>query len=119
MTLRKSVGATILAMAFLMAVGATAKTSGSRNILLYYDATIAGTHLTSGSYDVQWQTHSPEATVTFILKGKVLATTQGTVEDRGKKYLANEVVYNTAPDGTRTVREIRFRGSSLVIVFNG
>jgi hypothetical protein len=118
MTLRKSLGAMILAMVFFIAAGAAAKTNGSRSIVLYYDASIAGSHLVSGAYNVEWQTHTPGATVSFVFKGRVVATTGGTVVVRGKKYLTNEVVFNTGPDGTRTVREIRFRGSSEVIVFN-
>ena len=118
MRLRKTLSVTIFAMAFFVAAAAAAKAKDSRNVVLHYDATVAGSHLASGNYNVQWQTHSPEATVTFMRGSKVVATAEGKVVDRGKKYLSNEVVYNLTPDGGRVIQEIRFRGSSEVIVFH-
>ena len=70
-----------------------------------------------GSYSITWETHSPAATVSFLQKGKVVATAEGKVVDRGTKYPSNEVVFAATADGGRQVQEIRFRGSSEVIVF--
>ncbi len=94
MKLRKTLSVTIVAVAFMVLVGASAKAKESGNVLLPYDATVAGSHLASGSYNVQWQTHSPEATVSFLHGNKVVATAEGKVVDRGKKYQSNEVVYD-------------------------
>jgi hypothetical protein len=104
----------IVAMTFFVA----AKTKDSRNMVLYYEATVGGSHLASGPYSVKWETRSPEATVSFVQGNKIVATAPGKLVDRGKKYLANEVVFNMTPDGARTIREIRFRDSSEVIEFN-
>ena len=109
---------TIVAMAFFVAAGAAAKPKDSRNVVLRYDATVAGSHLASGNYNIQWQTHSPEATVSFLQGSKVVATAEGKVVDRGTKYSSNEVVYDQTADGARVIQEIRFRGSSEVIEFN-
>jgi len=79
---------------------------------------VAGSHLTSGDYSVTWETHSPTATVSFLQRGKVVAAVEGKVVDRGTKYPANQVVYAIAATGAREVQEIRFRGSSEVIVFS-
>jgi hypothetical protein len=38
--------------------------------------------------------------------------------DRGKRYGSSEVVCNENPNGSRVIQEIRFAGSSEVIVFN-
>ena len=118
MRFRKSFGVLVVAMALVAVGGANAKPRDVKDVLLHYDATVAGSHLASGSYHVQWQTHSPEATVTFLQKGKVVATAEGKVVDRGMKYQSNQVVYAVAADGTRHVQEIRFQGSSEVIEFN-
>jgi hypothetical protein len=56
--------------------------------------------------------------VEFAQRHKVVLSTEGRCEDRGKKYYSNVVVYDTASDGSRTISEIRFAGSSEVLVFN-
>jgi hypothetical protein len=118
MNLRKSLCTTIVALAFTIAVGAQAKTKDANSMLLHYDATVAGSHLVSGKYNIQWQTHSPEATVSFLRGSKVVATAEGKVVDRGRKYAYGEILYNETADGGRVIKEIRFEGSSEVIEFN-
>ena len=118
MRLTKTLSVTIVAMAFFVAAGAAAKPKDSRNVVLHSDATVAGAHLASGTYIVQWQTHSPQATVSFSQGSKVVATAEGKVVDSGRKYLSNAVVYDETADGARVIRELRFRGSSEVIEFN-
>jgi hypothetical protein len=118
MSLRKISSVMVLAVTFLVAAAAAAQAKDSRNIVLHYDATIAGSHLASGDYNVTWQTHSPEATVTFLHGHKVMATAEGKVVDRGTRYPSNEVVYSESHDGARSIQEIRFQGSSEVIVFS-
>ncbi len=117
MRLRKTLSATIVAMAFFVAVSAAAKPKDSKDVLLHYDATVAGSHLASGDYNVTWEAHSPAAMVSFLQKGKVVVTAEGTVVDRGTKYQSNQVVYTADSSGAREIQEIRFRGSSEVIVF--
>ena len=118
MKLREILSVTIVAMAFFVAAGAAAKTKDSRNMLLHYDATIAGSRLGRGTYNVQWQTHTPGATVSFLRGSKVMVTAEGKVVDRGRKYSTTEVVYNESANGAHVIQELRFKGSSEVIVFN-
>ncbi|MGD1101762.1 MAG: hypothetical protein ABSA59_06810 [Terriglobia bacterium] len=118
MKLRTILSVTIVAMAFCVAAGAAAKPKDSRNVVFYYDATVAGSHLASGTYKIQWQTHSPEVTVSFILGSKVVATAKGKVVDHGRKYSSNSVVYNLSADGAHVIQELHFSGSSEVIEFN-
>jgi hypothetical protein len=117
MKLGKALCTTLVAMAIFVALSAASKSKDSRNVLLHYDATIEGSHLTSGEYDVQWQTHSPAATVSFSRKNQVVATVEGKIVDRGTKYSATQVVYSQSPSGY-TVQEIRFKGSSEAIDFD-
>jgi hypothetical protein len=118
MKLAKTLSATIVAMAFFVAAGASAKAKNSRNLVLHSDATVAGAHLARGNYSVQWQSHSLEATVSFLRGSKVAATAEGKVVDRGTRYRDNEVVFDETADGPRVIRELRFKGSSEVIEFN-
>lgn len=117
MNFRRSLTLSIVAIGLVAASAAAAKPKDSRDIVLHHDATVAGLRLTSGDYNVTWKTHSPEATVTFMQGKKVVATADGKVVDRGKPYDINEVVYRTGAGGDRQIQEIRFRGSSQVIVF--
>ncbi|MFZ0960745.1 MAG: hypothetical protein WAO35_07540 [Terriglobia bacterium] len=117
MKLRKTLCVTIVAMAFIFAASAPAPAMDSGNVLVHYDVTVAGSHLPSGSYNIRWETHSPEATVSFLHRNKVVATAQGKIVDRGRKYSSNEVVYYVTDNGARQIQEIRFGGSSEVIVF--
>jgi len=118
MKLAKTLSLTIVAMAFFVAVAAAAKPKDYRSVVLHSNATVAGAHLASGTYSVQWQTHSPEATVSFSQGSKVVATAEGKLVDSGSKYESNEVMYDEAPGGGRVIREIRFKGSSEVLEFN-
>ena len=118
MKLRKTLSVTIFAIVFVVGAAVLAQAKDSRNLLLHHDVTIAGEHLTSGSYNVQWETHSPEASVSFLRGSKVVATAEGKVVDRGTRFQSNEVVYGQTADGARVIQEIRFKGSSEVIVFN-
>ncbi len=118
MKLRRILQSLTVVLALTAAVGAQAKSKDLKSMVLHFNAMVAGTHLATGSYNVQWQTHSPEATITFLKEGKVVGTAEGKLVDRGYKYPSDEVMYDEMPDGTRNIREIRFKGSSEVLEFN-
>ena len=118
MTLKRTMQFTMVAVALTIVAGAQAKSKDFKTMTLRYNATVAGAQLASGSYTVQWVTHSPEATVSFLQGSKVVATAEGKVVDRGTKYESNEVMFDETTDGARVVRELRFKGSSEVIEFN-
>ena len=118
MEMRKRLGKSILSVALLLASGVPAIAKDSRQVTLRHDAVLSGTSLPAGKYVVSWAEHSPQATVEFTRGHKVVLSTEGRFEDRGKKYSADTVVYDTASDGSLTVSEIRFGRSSQVLVFN-
>jgi hypothetical protein len=118
MKLQRRLSLMVVPLVLCVAGSAAAKSKDVRNILVHYDAVIAGSHLANGEYGVTWQAHSPTATVSFLQKGKVVTTVEGKVVDRGTKYPANQVVYGIAANGAHEIQEIRFRGSTEVIVFS-
>ena len=118
MDIRKYLGTSILAAALLLASGIPGLAKNSRTVALARDAVLSGKTLPACDYVVQWEARSPQATVEFARRHKVVLSTEGKLEDRGKKYNSNTVVYGTASDGTTTISEIRFAGSSEVLVFN-
>lgn len=117
MNMKKILSVTIVAVAFAAAIAA-AKVKDSGNLELRFDVTVAGAHLAGGNYIVRWQSHSPEATVSFLQEGKVVATATGKVVDRGTKYQDDEVIFGAAADGARVIRELHFAGTSEALVFN-
>lgn len=116
--LRKYVATGVLSLGMLVAASIPALAKNSQTVFLRYSAVLNGKTLSAGKYNIQWQTHSPEATVQFLRRQTVIATTEGTVEQRDRIYSQDMVVYNTSPDGSMSLVEIRFAGSNKVLVFN-
>ncbi len=118
MKLTKSLSVTVLAIACFVAASAASTARDVKSVLLNFNVTVSGAQLASGKYNVKWQTHSPEVTVSFMRGNKVVATVAGKLVDRGTKFTADSILYDETANGGRTIREIRFKGSSEVIEFN-
>jgi len=118
MNTRNYLGASILALALILAGSASALAKDAYKLTLRYGMTLKGTQLAPGEYSISWVAHSPEATVTVANRKNVVATVEGRLVDAGKKFSQDAVVYDSNPDGTRTIREIRLAGSSKTIVFD-
>lgn len=104
----------VLAIFLVASLPAFAK--NSRSLKLLHSATLNGTEIAAGDYQVSWESHSPDVTVT--LKGRhVIATAQGQWVERDAKYEEDAVVYETNGDGSRTLLEIRFAGMKQALVF--
>jgi hypothetical protein len=134
--IRKFLVTSVLSAALLLVSGIPGLAKDSRSVTFTHDVMVNGTTLPAGQYTVQWATHSPEATVVFMRRHKVVLSTEGKVEgrkgyyrsmalnsdgnlvDRTDSYNPLAVVYNTAPDGTMSLVEIRFADSNKVLVFN-
>ncbi|MGA2474989.1 MAG: hypothetical protein ABSF73_00030 [Terriglobia bacterium] len=116
--IRRSLGTSALSVALLLASGIPALAKNSRTVTFGHDFVLNGTTVPAGKCSVQWETHSPEATVEFVQHHKVVLSTEGRVEERSQSYDRDAVVYNTASDGTMSLVEIRFADSNKVLVFN-
>jgi hypothetical protein len=101
----------------ILAVAVPGLAKNSRTVALPSDVVLSGTTLPAGQYVIRWEARSPRARVEFARGKKVVLSTQGTFKDRGKRYLSDSVLYDTASNGTVTIREIRFARSSKVLVF--
>ena len=107
----------VIFMLVALTIAGTALAKGGRRVLVEESASVGGHSLASGTYEVTWQSHNPGATVSFLHQGKIVATAEGKIVERPKKPSSNEVVYSLAADGSRQIQEIRFRGSTEVVVF--
>lgn len=113
----KILGVSFFALILLSAVSLEAARTKSQTVLVPYDGTVAGHHLASGEYHVKCETSGADAKLTFVLGRKVVATVEGQIVNRSQQYSTNEVVYDTKPDGTRAIVEIRFAKANQIIVF--
>jgi hypothetical protein len=118
MNIRKYLGTSALSVALLLASGIPALAKNSRTVTFSHDFVLNGTTIPAGKCHVQWETHSPEATVEFVRNHQVILSTEGRVEERSQGYDRDAVVYNTASDGTMSLVEIRFADSNKVLVFD-
>lgn len=118
MRTRKYLATSMFSLALLLACGIPGLAKNSRLVSIDHSALLNGKTLPVGQYQVTWENHSPEATVQFERKHQVVVMADARLEERDKKYPANMVVYDTAADGTMSVREIRFAGSKQVLVFS-
>jgi hypothetical protein len=93
----------------------------SRKLNVAHSASLEGTSIPQGVYEVSWESHSPEAAVTFASPkgGRVVAKGEGKVVERAKPAEANTVVFDKNPDGSYKIVEIRFKGLTTTIVFGG
>jgi len=109
----------VLVLAILICASAGAFAKNVRSLTLQYAATLNGTPVAAGEYSVNWQTHSPEATVTLTGKNgnRVAATAEGRWEERNSKYESDAVVTDKKSDGSRAIIEIRFAGLKGALVF--
>jgi hypothetical protein len=92
--------------------------TGSHTVQLANPVTLNGALLAAGRYKVNWESHSPEVTVTFLKDKNVVATAEGRLEERELKYNRDAVIYRVNPDGTMKIIEMRFKNKNRVIVFN-
>lgn len=106
-----------LALAMLLTASLWAAAANSRTLSFKTPVKLNGAEMTAGFYEVQWVSHSPEATVTFRRNGQVVATAAGKWVDRDTKTPADSVVYSNNADGTHTLKELMFGGMNKVLVF--
>jgi hypothetical protein len=134
--IRNSLGTSALAVALVLASGVAGLAKNSESVTFSHNVVVNGATLPAGHYTVQWETHSPEATVQFVQRHKVVLSTEGKIlirkgnyrsmtlssEDQAAKganaYNPGAVVYDTAADGTMSLVEIHFALSNKVLVFN-
>ena len=117
MATRKYLGGLILSAALLLAFALPSLAKNARTVAVPHEAVLNGVTLPAGHYLVEWDTHTPAATVRFTLDKKVVLSAEGTLEDRGTKYGKSMVVYDSTPAGAMSISEIRLAGSSQALVF--
>lgn len=117
MKFRKSLAVLFCTAALLSAVSLEAARNKAQRIHLFFPSSVAGNQLKSGNYLVKYEADGTNAKVTFLRRGRVIATVEGQVVNRQNNYSRTQVVFQTKPDGTRVITEIRFASPDRAIVF--
>ena len=118
MGLRRNLGIFFVSVVLVLAYGIPGLAKIARNVDIAHAVVVSGTTLPAGQYAVRWEAQSPQASVEFVRNRKVVVSAPCKLEDRGKKYDSSTVIYATNPDGSNAISEIRFAGSSEVLVFS-
>jgi hypothetical protein len=115
---RNSLGVSVFVLALALIASAPAFANNSHKLTLRYDVVLKGTPLQAGDYTVRWENHSSTTTVTVSRKKVVLATVEGQLVERGKRFDRSAIMLDTTADGTRILREIRLAGTTQALVFS-
>lgn len=118
MTHHKLLRGLISGLALVLLASSSALAKGSRTINVPYAASLSGTQIEAGQYQLSWEERSPQATVTMAKGKNVMATVQGKIEQRSAKYERNMVVFATRADGSYIISEFRLAGTNKAIVFS-
>ena len=93
-----------------------AKVIPPRPFNLDRDVTINGAAVPQGMYILAVESHGELARATLLRDGQFVATAQGIWVKHGIKYAEDAVLLRVNPDGTRSLIEIRLKGSQKSIV---
>lgn len=108
----------VLVPVLVLALTATAfAATGSGTVSLSSAAQLNGKSLAAGEYKVKWESHSPDAEVTFLQGKNMVASAHAKVEDRKDAALWDSVITRNNTDGSKSLVEIRFKGKKSALVF--
>jgi hypothetical protein len=107
----------ILCVAAPAAAVAKGSDHGSVKVTVANNVFAAGTEIKSGQYDVQWESSTSEATVTFILKGKTAARVQGKIVEVENKPEYNTIQTAKDSSGRESLKTLLLGGKNFKIVF--
>lgn len=95
----------------ILAAGGTVNYSVSKPM------SVAGSEIQAGEYEVKWESKDTEATVAFKLKGKVVATVQGKIENLPKKSDYNSLVVGKDGSGRDAIKALLLSDKNFRIAF--
>jgi hypothetical protein len=101
----------------LVAVPMTAFSKGQIEYNVTRPLLVAGSELQPGNYNISWKSNSPEAEVTFALRGKEAVKVHGKVVDVTPAPEYDSVKIEPNGSGREEIKEIRFGGMKVKIVF--
>lgn len=108
----------VLAAVLVLALTATAlAATGAGTVTLSSAAQLNGKSLAAGEYKVRWDSHSPDADVTFLQGKATVASAHAKLVDGKETALEDSVVTRCNSDGSKSLLEVHFRGQKSFLVF--
>jgi hypothetical protein len=112
----KKIVMTITLLVLMAAIPAMAL-EGMGKFVVSAQLFVGGQEIKPGEYDVKWESHSPEATVTFISKGKVALKVEGKVEELNRVSDYNSLAIGKDSAGREAIKGLQFGGKKVRIIF--
>jgi hypothetical protein len=108
----------VLVPVLALALTATAFAASSTGTITLSSAVqLNGKSLAAGEYKVKWDSHSPQADVTFLQGKTAVVTAHAKVVDDTEASLWNSVLTRDNSDGSKTLMEVHFKGKRSFLVF--
>jgi hypothetical protein len=112
-------GASFVAIALLLCVGALAKDDNAGSFDLLQTAKIGSTVLQPGHYKAEWTGPKDALKINILQHGKTVATAEGTLKQLPEKSPYDAVSMKTQTDNSPRVDEIDFNHRSEALVIHG
>jgi hypothetical protein len=107
-----------LGLAVLLATGAFASNKANKGSFQLADtATIGGTQVKAGQYQVKWDGDGANVQLTVMKGSTVVATVPAHLIDLAQKPADDSAIVKRNADGTSTVAEIHFGGKKQGLAF--
>jgi hypothetical protein len=105
-------------LVLLVAAPLVAADSGSASFVVTAPLYVAGSQINPGQYNVKWESHSPEATVTFTgVEKPVVIKVPGKVEQVDSKASYNSIITGKDAAGHESIKQLLFSGKNVRIIF--
>jgi len=105
----------VLGLAVLLASSAFASNANKGSLQLSDAASIGGTQLKAGDYEVKWDGDGANVQLSVLKGKKVVATVPAHMIDLPNKAAGDSAVVKKNADGTESVAEIRFGGKNKAL----
>jgi len=106
-------------MALVLSVGVFAKDSNSGSFVLSDTVQVGSTQLTPGNYKVQWNGPRNDVKIDIVKNGKIVATTQGKIQDLKKPSPYTAVTTKPADNNMKQLDGIEFGNRTEALVLGG
>ncbi len=117
MKLQRMVMTVVGGLAIILATGLPANAKNQHRLRLFNEATMGATNLAPGEYLIKWETHSPEATITFLMNKKIVGELKGKIVEHQTKFARDVVEDGPGPNGSRVLLGVSLGGTNKSIVF--
>lgn len=109
--------AVLLAVVLMLAASAFAANKGA--FQLNNTVSVNGKQLPAGDYSVTWDGDGPDVQVNIMKGRKVVAQAPAKVVAIDQASSSNQAVVERNPDGTASLKELRFGGKKFALAIGG